>query len=141
MKLKKEIFFICFIILFIISLELITNYISKKSVDTIYPKIVSINLSLEKNNVMKENNTLDKRDKEKLQDEIIKLKRCWINMQDKLSYFFEHNELEKVTKSIVVLEENAKNEEYTNALEDGKEFIYWLEHFNEKDSLKLKNIF
>lgn len=141
MNLKKEFLLIFFVILFIVILEILTNCISKKSVDMIYEKVSSVNSSLEEVNVKKENNILDKKEKENLQDKIKNLKKDWLEEQDKLSYFFEHDELEKVTKCIVVLEENARNEEYTNALEDGKEFIYWLDHFKEKDSLKFKNIF
>lgn len=141
MNLKKEFLLIFFVILFIVILEILTNCISKKSVDMIYEKVSSVNSYLEDVNVKKENNILDKKEKEDLQDKIKSLKKDWLEEQDRLSYFFEHDELEKVTKCIVVLEENARNEEYTNALEDGKEFIYWLDHFKEKDSLKFKNIF
>ncbi len=79
--------------------------------------------------------------REELLNEIETLKNYWTDKQDKLSFFIEHNELEKVTKCLVVLEENYKNEEYADALKDGKEFIYWLNHFKDKDTLNLKNIF
>lgn len=141
MRLKKEFLLVFFIISFIIILELITNHFSKESVDKIYKEITSVNSNLEENNLKKENNTLEKSEIKALEEKIKKLKKDWLIEQNKLSAFFEHDELEKVTKCIIVLEENAKNEEYTDALEDGKEFIYWLNHFKEKDTMELKNIF
>lgn len=141
MKLKKEFFLVTFIVIFIVFLEIVTNYISKNSVDKIYKQVTSINEELENANVKKENGDLERTEKEKLDEKIENLKKDWFDEQDKLSFFFEHDELEKVSKCIIVLEENAKNEEYTDSLEDGKEFIYWLNHFKEKDSMELKNIF
>ena len=141
MKLKKEFFLVFFIISFIIILELVTNYISKNSVEDINEKMNKINETLEEINIKKENNTLDKNEQNLILEKINKLKKEWQIEENKLSLFIEHDELEKVTKCIIVLEENVKNEEYTIALEDGKEFIYWLYHFKEKDSMKLKNIF
>lgn len=141
MKLKKEFFLVIFIIVFIVSLEIITNNISKNSVDKIYKEINFINEDLESAYIKKENNNLEEAEKKALEEKIENLKNNWFEEQDKLSFFFEHDELEKVSKCVIVLEENAKNEEYTDALEDGKEFVYWLNHFKEKDSMELKNIF
>ena len=141
MKLKKEFFLVLFIIIFIIVLEIVTDYISKKSIDNIYRKIDHINLLLEELKTKKEENVISKNEKENLNEKIKKLKNIWKDEKDKLSYFSEHDELEKITKCIIALEENAKNEEYVKSLEDGKEFLYWLEIVKEKDSLKLKNIF
>lgn len=138
---KKEFFLIIIILIIIIVLEIVTNYISKNSVDKTYKEIVIVNKKLEDANIKKENSVFEKVEKEELDKEIKKLKNTWFKEQDKLSFFFEHDELEKVSKCVIVLEENARNEEYTDALEDGKEFIYWLDHFKEKDSMKLKNIF
>lgn len=104
-------------------------------------KINSVNLKLEEINDLYKSNKLKESNEEELNKEIETLKTNWFKAQDKLAFFIEHDELEKVSKCLVVLEENCKNKEFTDALEDGNEFIYWLNHFREKDSLKLKNIF
>ena len=70
-----------------------------------------------------------------------KLKEKWFKAEKKLSFFAEHDELEKISYAITILEENAKNNEYNDALENIVEANYWLEHVKEKDSFKLKNIF
>ncbi len=141
MKLKKEFFLIVFIILFIVSLEIVTNYIFKNSIDVIYKKIENIIVLIEELNIKKDKNILTKNEIEVLGKKIEKLNDLWMAERNKLSYFSEHDELEKITKCLVLLEENARNKEYIKSLEDCKEFIYWLEHVKEKDSLKLKNIF
>ena len=79
--------------------------------------------------------------KEEVKKELEKLKKDWFEKQDKLSFFIEHDELEKVSESLILMEENFKNEEYTMALQESQEFLYWLNHCKEKDELKLKNIF
>lgn len=76
-----------------------------------------------------------------LMDRVGSLKDKWFIEESKLSFFAEHNELEKISYAITVLEENAKNNEYNDALVNIVEANYWLEHIKEKDSFKLKNIF
>lgn len=76
-----------------------------------------------------------------LMDRVGSLKDKWFIEERKLSFFAEHNELEKISYAITVLEENAKNNEYNDALVNIVEANYWLEHIKEKDSFKLKNIF
>jgi len=80
-------------------------------VDEIYDKI-SKAIELE------ENNELSEEYKEDMKIKMKKFKDNWYEKQDKLSMFFEHDELEKVTRSLVVLEENSKNEEYETSLEN-----------------------
>ena len=141
MKLKKEIILIIGILVFIIGLEIITNIITENSVKDIENKIIEINSDLSKIKNMNQESNEYKEFKKNIEEKLKILKRDWFLKQDKLSIFSEHDELEKVSKSLIVLEENFKNEEYKIALEDGREFLYWLNHIKEKDKLELKNIF
>lgn len=141
MKLKKEIFLIIGISVFIIILELVTNLITEESVKKIEEEITEINVALREIKDMEQENDEYNIFKKELEIKIGNLKKDWFLEEDKLSIFSEHNELEKVSKCLIGLEENTKNEEYEIALEDGSEFIYWLNHINEKDKLELKNIF
>ena len=141
MKLKKEIFLIIGISIFIIFLEIITNLITEESIKFIEEEIKEINFSLSKIKDMNFEEQEYKEFKVDIEKKIGKLKENWLKKQDKLSYFSEHDELEKVSRCLITLEENVKNEEYEIALEDGSEFMYWLNHIKEKDKLELKNIF
>lgn len=69
------------------------------------------------------------------------LKEEWKNVENKLAYFGEHDELEKIGYAIAQLEENIRNEEFDDALLNNIESKFWLNHFKEKDSFTLKNIF
>ncbi len=140
MKFKKEIILLISIIIGIGILEITITYFSKESVNTISHKIDYVKNNLYKIAEMKKNNNLDDNTKEQLIKEVEDLKNYWYEEEKKLSMFAEHDELEKVTKAIVVLEENTKNEEYEIALENASEFEYWLNHFAEKERLNLKNI-
>ncbi len=141
MKLKKEIILIIGISIFIIVLEVVTNKIAEESVKVIHEKITKINLDLSYIKDMNRDNEEYENYKKDIKNKVEKLRKDWFVQQNKLSYFSEHDELEKVSKCLITLEENVKNEEYEIALEDGSEFMYWLNHIKEKDKLELKNIF
>lgn len=70
-----------------------------------------------------------------------KLNDKWFEYEEKLSFFIEHDEIEKVSTKIAVILENTKNKEYKAALEDVMEMRFLLEHVKDKNKLKLKNIF
>ena len=86
------------------------------------------------------NAVIEELKEQKVPESIHQLKKDWFDYEKRLSCYIEHNELEKVTSSMILLEENAKNHEYNQALANSKEFIFWLEHFKEKDELIWKNI-
>ena len=109
---------ICFIIVILILLGnfLMQNY-TVKSVETLSNDL----------DVLREE-ILDQQDKEEVskdtKETITKLKDNWKEKYEKLAYFIEHNELEKV--------------EAVNELDKSK-FI--LQHIKEKYEFKLENIF
>lgn len=140
MRLKKEFILIIGILSFIIILEIITNRITDKNIQEIRDEIENINEEIMLINDLKEKDNYEEY-KEQLEKDLKRLKDNWFEKQDELSFFSEHNELEKVSKCLIVLEENTKNEEFTIALSDGVELIYWLDHLRQKDKLELKNLF
>ena len=125
MGIRNEIILIIIITIFIIFIEFITEKYTKNTVDLILADSESVFDELYSNNVS---------------ESINKLKSDWMDKENKLSCYIEHDELEKVTSCLVLLEENANNKEYNQALANGREFIYWLKHFKQKDELILKNI-
>lgn len=141
MKLKKEFIIVTIIIFFICGLEVITDNICEKSIDNIYKQIESVNTGVKKIQQLKSKNELYDEEKNKLYATFNNLKNDWFKEEGKLSFFSEHDELEKVSKNIVIVQTNLELEEYAIALEHMQEAAYWLNHFKEKDSVKLKNIF
>lgn len=151
-KIKREIWLLIIILIIIIALELITNFIANRSIDSILGKLSELKEKLqnvEKNEELtlslENKNELELEEVDKEIDGIIEdigdLKNDWFKEEKKLSFFAEHDELEKISYAITILEENAINNEYNNALENLVEAKYWLEHVKEKDSFRLKNIF
>ncbi len=125
MGIKKEIGLVGVIIILIVALEIITVNYTNKIVDLIFADAEEV---------------IEKLYRRENENNIEKLKNDWFEKEKILSYYIEHDELEKVTSSLIMLEENANNQEFNQALINGKEFIYRLNHFKQKDELILKNI-
>jgi hypothetical protein len=144
------------------SLEIITNYITNRSVSQISDSLDEINLDLRKKEETEESDEIEENakisdqtqdynlanseeDKNNSNDELLEkasnLKEEWKRVENKLAYFGEHDELEKIGYAITQLEENIRNEEFDDALLNNIESKFWLNHFKEKDSFTLKNIF
>lgn len=141
MKFKKEIVLIIAIIIGVAILEFFTNYISNNSVQSVSNDLDGIIEIIENSMELAEKNELSEEAEENMKNEIKEFKSRWLKKQDKLSMFIEHDELEKVTERLIALEENTRNGEYETALENSAQFRYWLQHFEEKEKLKFKNIF
>jgi len=65
----------------------------------------------------------------------------WNNKHEKLAYYIEHDELEKVKTELTGLRGYIEKEEYTEAVSELDKSVYILEHIKDKTALNLKNIF
>lgn len=118
-----------FIIIFIVLLDLLLYFRTDKLIEST------------QNDLSRLEKVIDKKDESSIEKEAKDLINNWKNRENILSYFIEHEEVEKVSLKIAVIEENSKNEEYNVALEDIAETKYLLEHIQDKYNLTLKNIF
>lgn len=83
----------------------------------------------------------ENKDTNNINNKIDKLNKTWENAHDKLAYFIEHDELEKVETNLVSMKsliETGQYEESTNELDKN---IFVLKHIEDKYSFNLKNIF
>ena len=64
----------------------------------------------------------------------------WESKQEDLSYYLEHNELEKVNTQIVLIKGYLESDSPQDAIPDLEEGLYIIEHIKEKEAFKLKNI-
>ena len=78
---------------------------------------------------------------EQVESHLNDLQAKWQELNDKMAYFIEHNELEKVQTNIVSLVSFAKSKDYEDAVNQLDTGIYILSHVKEKYQLELKNIF
>lgn len=84
---------------------------------------------------------LSEKSKEQADDEINKIDEKWKNAHDKLAYYIEHDELEKVETNFTACKSLASNGEYSQAISELEKTIYVLDHITDKYSFNLVNIF
>ncbi len=133
---KKETI-ICIIIVITISVgNIITQKYTKESVETLSNGLETLKTDLK--------NELDSNEKElneKMLEEIGKIKENWESRHDKLAYYIEHNELEKVENNLTALNSFVQTKEYADAIKELDESVFVLRHIQEKYAFNLKNIF
>ena len=121
---------ICIAIVFlVIVLDIWTQNYTKESVAEV----------IENLNALKENVMLEKLDLAK--EQIDKTINKWDERYEHLSYYIEHNELEKVKTELVGLKANVEVKQYGEAVGDIDRSIFILEHIKQKMELQIKNIF
>ena len=125
----KETIICIFIIILIIGLDIITQNYTKKSTIEITDCLSELKDEIENENL--ENAKL----------KIEELDNKWDNRHDKLAYYIEHDELEKVETNFTACKSLAKTEEYEQAISELEKTVYVLEHITDKYSFDLVNIF
>lgn len=82
-----------------------------------------------------------KDDKTQIDNGIKKLDEKWGSSHDKLAYYIEHDELEKVDTAIVSLKSYVETEDYSSAVAELDEGKFVLEHIQKKNAFNLENVF
>ena len=129
MRFMREFIIIIVIIIIVFTIDHITGKNLSYSVAWMRDGMISIE------NKLKENN------ENEAQNEFFELKEKWDEECEKLSLYVEHNELEKVGNDIVIIESNFRQNESDELFENIADLKYMLSHIEEKNQLKLKNIF
>lgn len=65
----------------------------------------------------------------------------WGKENEILSYYLEHNELEKVNTQIILIKGYLESDTPQDSIPDLEEGIYILDHIKQKEAFNLKNIF
>lgn len=123
---------ICIIIVVVIFLgnSTIQKY-TKESVSEISNGLMQLREDLTNQNV--ENNKA----KEKMNEVYSK----WEKKHDKLAYFIEHDELEKVETDLVSIKSYIETQEYEQAVGELDKGAFVLKHIEDKYAFNLQNIF
>ena len=127
MKFLKEYIVLSLIIFFIIFVEIITVIITKSSLEDINHDISELEIAI-----------YNKGDINEKMNEVIDE---WKSVEEKLSYYMEHDELEKISCEVTNLKSNIEldnNEDFKEAIDEIK---FRLDHVQNKQKLDLKNIF
>ncbi len=65
----------------------------------------------------------------------------WEELDDTMAYYIEHNEIEKISTELTSVKSYVEIQDYEHIIEDIDKCIYLLEHINDREKLKLDNIF
>lgn len=125
----KETIICIFIIILIIGLDIITQNYTKKSTIEITDCLSELKDEIENENL--ENAKL----------KIEELDNKWDNRHDKLAYYIEHDELEKVDTAIVQVKSFVENDDIPSAIAELETGKFVLEHIERKYKFNLQNIF
>jgi len=82
-----------------------------------------------------------KREDENILNKIDEVYKKWEERREKLAYFIEHDELEKVETNLTNIRTFIEVGELNMAINDIDEAEFILEHIKEKNSFNLENIF
>ena len=133
---KRELIIAIIIVITIFSINAIFQNYTKVSVSKVTESLNNIkNIAEELNNVSNEDL------KNSMFAEIDKLKRYWQERNRTMSYYIEHDELEKVNSSMVKFESYLQLEEYTEGIPELENCKYILKHIQEKQSINTINFF
>lgn len=127
----KEIIIIITILIIVVSGEFITQNNTKKSIEDVIDKI----------DLLIEDILNEKYDSFEINKKYSDILNTWDKYYEVLSFYIEHDELEKVKTEFVALKANIDVEEYEKGLEELSKSRYILEHIQSKEQVCLKNIF
>ena len=125
----KELIISSIIIIIIFSLDMFTQNYTKKSVSIITEQFSDLETFIIEDNI------------DNIQNSIKDIDNDWKKIHDKLAYYIEHDELEKVDTAIVTMKSFIETKDYSSAIAELEEGKFVLEHIQEKNSFNLQNIF
>lgn len=129
----KELIISITIIIFIFIGNFITENYTKESVDETSNNLSQLREELTKNE--------DEIDFELVKQKVDEIHNQWDSRYEKLAYYIEHNELEKVETELTGLRAYIENDDSDEAIAELDKCVYILGHIKQKTSFNLKNIF
>lgn len=77
----------------------------------------------------------------KIESKVKEVRDDWENRHDKLAYYIEHDELEKVETNLVALNGFIESNEYSDAISELDKSVFVLKHIEDKYAFNLENVF
>ena len=110
---KKEMIICIFVVIIIVLGNIITQRYTKISVETLSNDLEELKIDLDN-----KLNNIGKKTKEEISEEVNIITEEWELRHDKLAYYIEHNELEKVEDNLTGLNSLTETEEYADAIKE-----------------------
>ena len=126
----KEIF-ICILILSIIFVgNYITQSYTSKSVNEISKELIEIKNEIQIENI----------ENKRVVDKIGKMNKDLEKKHDRLSYYMEHNEIEKLETELTSLKSYVEVEQYDEAINERDRALFLLNHIKDKYEFNMKTV-
>lgn len=125
----KEIVICIIIIVLIFSLDIYTRNLTKDIVSKTTEKFSGLVEKLYKN------------ESENIMGNVQYIRDDWDNSHDKLAYYIEHDELEKVDTVMINTISYVSTGDYSSAIMELEKGKFILEHIQEKNEFNIQNIF
>lgn len=126
----KEIF-ICILILSIIFVgNYITQSYTSKSVNEISKELIEIKNEIQIENI----------ENKRVVDKIGKMNKDLEKKHDRLSYYMEHNEIEKLETELTSLKSYVEVEQYDEAINEIDRALFLLNHIKDKYEFNMKTV-
>lgn len=129
---KEAIICIVIVIAIVIGNYITQNY-TVQSVEELTSKLGEL-----KQEIAKEEGNIDR---EKAKNTMEDVKKEWEARHDKLAYFIEHDELEKVETDLTALKSFIETNEYSEATSELDKSVFVLQHIEDKYAFNLENVF
>ena len=130
---QKEIIVCIFIIVLITVGNVVTQNYTVESVESI-----SNQLSDLKSDIFEEEDNIER---DSVKDKIKQIETNWESRHDKLAYYIEHDELEKVETNLTSLRSFIEANEDSEAVSELDKSVFVLKHIEDKYAFNLQNIF
>ena len=128
MKMFEQITIVIIIVILIIFLEVVTFKNTAYSISKMLDEINSISNLLEK-------------DMNKAKEKSKNIFEKWEELENKMNYYLEHDELEKVGRQVKILESQIETENDLDIKQNIAEINFLLKHIEEKPKITIDNIF
>lgn len=128
----KEIIITIIVVTLISVGDFLTQGYAQKSIDEISTELQQL-----RENLIED----EPKDQNKLQEKIASIYDNWEKMYQKLAYFIEHDELEKVETQLTSIKGNIEVAELEQSVPELDKCVFILEHIKNKEKLMIQNIF
>ena len=123
------------ICIIIVSMILIGNYITqnytKQSISELTDELSNIRNKVIQGNI----------EDEKIKEDVKSINKKWKEKYNKLAYYIEHNELEKIETELTAIKSKIETAEIKNAVKNIDKSIFLLKNVRDRYAFNLENIF
>ena len=127
---NKELIICLFILALIIIFNIITQNYTKECVTQMNNSLTELKKV-----------SVDERNNDTITEKLDGIQKQWDTYQEKLAYYIEHDELEKVETQIFSMKGFNEIGKYDEIVPELEKCIFILEHIQDKTKLNVKNIF